>query len=157
MKPVLRGVLLIGCLLAAPLTAQPVVLADLMDCDWRARAEAIPEPWDDFSTTFASGEVRIALLDLIEPAAGSVYLMILSPPYSELGDRQCRLIGYKGQGFSGADFGTLEASYDPSDGLTFKMEVGVPNQDFTEYFEAELRFGIDQRLGPYDPKIEVAQ
>jgi len=137
--------------------AQDDIFADMYECDWRARAEAIPEPWSEYSKTFANGDVRIAYLDLIEPAAKSIYIMVLSPPYSELGDRTCRLIGYDGDGFSNGEFSTLSADYNASEGLKFKLQVSVPTGGTPEFQDAILVFGLDQRLGAYDPMLEVIE
>ena len=40
----------------------------------------------------ANGDIRIALIDVGEPAAGGFHLLVLSPPFGELGDRQCRIV-----------------------------------------------------------------
>ncbi|MDG4951587.1 hypothetical protein NLM59_11715, partial [Weeksellaceae bacterium KMM 9724] len=73
-----------------------------------ASAGNIVEPWEDNTRTFSNGKTRLALLDTIEPAAGSFHVLVLSLPLNELGDRQCRTIGMGGGiGFSGADFSTL--------------------------------------------------
>ena len=91
-------------------------------CDWQASAQAIVEPWSEHTRTFANGDVRLALLDTIEPAAGAFHILVLSPPYDELGSRQCRTIGMSsGMGFGGVDFATLDADYDPSVGLIFGL------------------------------------
>ena len=153
----LSGLVVAALMLPTFAYAQDDIFADMYECDWRARAEAIPEPWSEYSKTFANGEVRISYLDLIEPAAKSIYIMVLSPPYSELGDRTCRLIGYSGDGFSLGDFSSLTATYDASEGLKFRVKVGVPNRDATETRDAVLGFGLDQRLGAYDPMLEVIE
>ncbi|QGX99402.1 hypothetical protein EI983_14475 [Roseovarius faecimaris] len=106
--------------------AAPVAAQEVRPCDWIARADAIVEPWEAHSRTFANGAVRLALLDVIEPAAGAFHLLILSPPYDEVGGRQCRTLGLgQGMGFAQADFTSLTAGYDPAVGLIFGMEVGV--------------------------------
>jgi len=116
---------LVGCLAAlAAVFAGAVDAQQVVDCDWQARADALAEPWEENTRTFSNGNVRLALLDTIEPAAGAFHILIISPPYGELGDRQCKTLGMsEGVGFSGADFSSLDASYDPSVGLIFTMHA----------------------------------
>ena len=57
-------VLLLVLASAAHASAQSVE-----DCDWRASAQALIEPWEDNTRTFANGDVRLAVTDTIEPAA----------------------------------------------------------------------------------------
>lgn len=99
--------------------------AEVVLCEgFRASAENIPEPWEANSRSFANGAVRLALIDTVEPAAGAFHLMILSPPYDELGGRQCRLVGAgAGMGFAGLSFEGLSAAYDPARGLTWTLPV----------------------------------
>jgi len=102
-------------------------------CDWRAAPDAIVEPWEENSRTFANGAVRLALLDTVEPAAGAFHLLILSPPYGEMGERQCLVISRGGgMGWAGISFGQMEADYDPARGLVF----GIPAQ----FYDPELSF-----------------
>ncbi len=111
------ALLLLGVFAAMPARAQEV-----SECDWRASARALAEPWEANTRTFSNGKTRIALIDTVEPAAGSFYLLILSPPYDVLGDRQCRLVGAaEGIGFRELDFSRLQAQYDPSIGLVFAI------------------------------------
>jgi hypothetical protein len=120
--------LMILAFLAAPAAAQTA-----FPCDWQARADAIVEPWDDNTATFANGAVRVALLDVIEPAAGAFYLLILHPPYDELGSRVCTVVGLnESLGYANIDFNGLEARYDPARGLTFEVPVTIylPEQSF---------------------------
>lgn len=115
--------------LATPITAQEV-----LPCDWQARADAIVEPWEDHTRTFANGDVRVAVLDVIEPALGSYYLLILSPPYDEVGGRQCRVIGFhSGMGFTALDIGSMIAEYVPGRGLEMQLlgRIADPEYDFT--------------------------
>lgn len=114
--------------LALAVPAIQAAAQDVFDCDWQASARNIPEPWEAHSRSFSNGQTRLALLDTIEPAAGAFWLLVLSPPYSELGDRQCRVVGHAGMGFSGLDFARLKAGYDPARGLTFTL----PGQIFED-------------------------
>lgn len=131
----------LGLFLATPLAAQQV-----QDCDWIARADAIVEPWEDHTTTFANGNVRLALMDVTEPAAGSYHILILSPPYDEIGNRQCKTLGASENiGFSGVDWSSLDAGYDPAVGLTFGVDVRI--FDGSDFVPGWLRFTLNQATG----------
>mgnify|MGYP000713528392 CR=1 FL=1 len=138
-------------LLATPATAQEVV-----ECDWRATAAALAEPWEDNSATFANGAVRIALLDTIDPAAGALHLLVLSPPFNELGDRQCRVVSHgQGVGFAGLYFSELEAGYDPAKGLTFSVPVQIylPEESFSN--GGQLHIALNQSTGAIAVDLEL--
>ncbi len=104
-----------------------------LPCDWQASAAAIVEPWEENTRVFSNGNVRVALLDSIEPAVASFYLLVLHPPFNEVGGRSCTVIGLdSGLGYSGIFFQDLEASYDPARGLTltFPAIIYLPEQSF---------------------------
>lgn len=114
----------------AALTPSAVLAQSANPCDWQASAQAIVEPWEDNTRVFANGKVRIASIDTIEPAVGAAYLLVLSPPYGETGERQCRVVGSSDQiGFAGLDFDKLQAGYDPAVGLVFAMPVSTVSGD----------------------------
>uniref|UniRef100_UPI003B5245F3 hypothetical protein n=1 Tax=Roseovarius indicus TaxID=540747 RepID=UPI003B5245F3 len=136
----------LGLLAGAPALAQEAV-----PCEWAARADNIAEPWEANTRTFSEGKVRLALLDTTEPAAAAFHILILSPPYDELGLRQCRTLGLNGMGFAGADFGSLDASYDPAVGLIFIMNVQV--YDGMDYTPRTLRFTLNQATGVIGAKL----
>ncbi|MBV7394399.1 hypothetical protein [Mameliella sediminis] len=125
----------------------------VLDCDWQASAAAIVEPWEENSRTFSNGKTRLALLDTVEPAAAWAWMLVLSPPYSELGDRQCKVIGVDGSGFSGMDFAALTASYDPATGLTFTVPVRAYNSEIADFDPFTLRFTLNQATGAIDGQI----
>ena len=126
--------------------ALPAVAQQVADCDWQASAQAIVEPCAQNTRTFANGDVRLALLDTIEPAAGAFHILVLSPPYDELGSRHCATIGMSnGIGLGGADLSTLEADYDPSVELIFTMQVRV--FDGVDFRPGKLRFTLNQATG----------
>ncbi len=105
--------------LAGPAAAQNVV-----PCDWQASAQALAEPWEENSKTFANGKVRVAFLDTFEPAIGFAWFLVLSPPFEDTGDRQCRVVGASEDiGFAGLFFDTLTSSYHPLTGLTLQVDV----------------------------------
>ena len=94
--------------------------------DWLASAQAIAEPWEDYTRTFANGNVRLAVIDAIEPGAAAFHLLVLTPPYDELGARVCAVVSYDaGFGFYAMHFENLAASYDPARGLTFAIPVEI--------------------------------
>ncbi|MFY0594832.1 MAG: hypothetical protein JXQ85_00240 [Cognatishimia sp.] len=137
------------------LVASPAVSQEVVDCDWHARADAIYEPWEEFSRTYASGDVRLALLDTIEPAAGSFHLLVLSPPYDELGGRQCKTIGLSnGIGFSGIGFEEIQAEYDPAFGLMFGVQVQYFDGEFADYLSGDLLFSLNQATGRIEAFLE---
>ena len=117
-------------------------------CNWIANGANIIEPWEQNTHTFANGDVRITALDTIEPAAAAFHFLILSPPYDEVGSRQCKIVSMSsGIGFSGVDFQTLDASYDPAIGLTFTTDVQVLSSDSTSFNNQRLQFTLNQATG----------
>jgi len=141
MKTLIATLLATGlCSGASALTVSP--------CDWVASAQALVEPWEEYSRTYSNGKTRIALLDTVEPAAGAFHILVLSPPYNELGDRQCRVISVsEGQGFMGIDFGALSARYDPSIGLMFRVPVQFYDEATGFGRPARLDFTLNQATG----------
>ncbi|WP_424944439.1 hypothetical protein [Aliiroseovarius crassostreae] len=130
------------------LAAQPSYAQSVSDCDWRAASINLVEPWDETSRTFANGDVRIALLDTVEPAAAAYHLLILSPPYDEVGGRQCRVISAEDTlGFMGVTFDQIEAEYDPEHGLVFRLPVARYNADTSEGDWLDLLFVVNQASG----------
>ncbi len=129
-------------------TAAATSAQQAFECDWQARADTIVEPWEDNSRTFANGDVRLAVLDTIEPAAGAFHILVLSPPYDELGGRQCRTLSMDdGIGFSGVDFSSLQAGYDPAVGLVFEVNVRRFLPDSDSFGDALLTFTLNQATG----------
>ncbi|THD85287.1 hypothetical protein E7811_06175 [Aliigemmobacter aestuarii] len=138
----LRGAAL-ALFLAAPVSAQVVG-----DCDWRAGLQALPEPWEQATRTFANGAVRLAVSDVIEPAAGAFYLVILSPPFDELGGRQCKVIGATPDvGFGGLTLDGMDATYNPAAGLVFRVPVSVYDPASARFHEAVLAVTLNQATG----------
>ena len=126
----------------------PVAAQEIMPCEWQASAQSIVEPWSENSRTFANGDVRVTNLDTIEPAVGFAYLMVLSPPYDELGGRQCALVGAgRGVGFAGLDFDSLVSGYDPSVGLIFEVVVRVYDPDTATAPRRFLTVTLNQSTG----------
>ncbi|WP_137702494.1 hypothetical protein [Marimonas lutisalis] len=118
----------------ALLLGLPAQAQEVSQCDHRAHADGIPEPWEANTRSFANGEVRVALIDRIEPAAGAFYLLILHPPRGVLGERRCSLVGFgSGMGYAALDFAALTAGYDPARGLTLSLpgRLYLPEEGFT--------------------------
>ena len=133
---------------ALSLLAAPAVAQEVSDCDWRARLDAIPEPWEAHTRTFANGNVRLTVTDTIEPAAGAFHLVLVSPPWDELGGRQCKVISLGGGvGFSGVFFGALSAGYDPAIGLMWDLPVQVYDGATGGFGNAMLSFTLNQSTG----------
>ena len=121
---------------------------EVHDCDWRANSWNISEPWLENTRTFANGNVRLARLDTVEPAVGGFHLLILSPPYDELGNRQCKVISLAGTlGFANMWFDQLTASYDPATGLLFGLPVEIHDQAVGTPLPAYLGVQLNQATG----------
>lgn len=142
---------------ALALFAGPAVAQEAIDCGWESSAWNIAEPWEENTQTFANGDVRISKLDVGEPAFGGFYLLVLSPPYGELGERQCRVLTFpETSGFGGIDFDQLEAAYDPSVGLMFTVPVQVfVGPDAVGPQPALLRFSLNQATGDIAPRLQL--
>lgn len=145
----------LACLLAltcaAPLQAQVVALCN----DGRSGAHALVEPWEANTRLFANGAVRLAITDITEPAAGSFFLMILSPPLDELGLRQCRLVGADdGVGFAGLTLEDVTADYDPATGLRFVLAATRYVPDTGGFTDATLTVALNQSTGAIVAKLD---
>ncbi|GAA4220292.1 hypothetical protein GGQ68_000569 [Sagittula marina] len=138
------------CCLPLVAQAQPITVSD---CDWQSNAQNIPEPWEAHSRTFANGNVRLTMLDTIEPALGWAWLMVQSPPEQDWGGRQCKLLGLDGAGFAGMKFDTLNADYDPSVGLMFSLLVDVFNPATGDSDTLPLWLTLNQSTGAIDAKL----
>lgn len=137
-------------LTAATLVAftAPASAETVEDCDWRASTHSMAEPWEDNTRTFANGNVRLAVTDTIEPAAGAFHLVILSPPYDELGGRQCAVVSANGSiGFSGLTLDGMTSDYDPAIGLTFMIEAGAYDPETGGTIPQTLTVTLNQATG----------
>lgn len=143
----------LGIAAAAPVAAQSVIGCD----SWQASARNIPEPWQDSTRVFANGEVRVTLLDTVEPAAAAFYLMVIAPPYDELGGRNCVIIadGDGGAGFSGMFFARMRARYDPATGLTLWVPVNLFAPETGGFDEALLGVTVNRATGTITPFLEL--
>ena len=92
--------------------------------------------------------MRLAILDTIEPAVAAYHVLVLSPPYGPVGDRQCRVISLdQGTGFANIDWTTLDASYDPAIGLTFHLQVQGRDPATAGFVTQWLTFTVNQASG----------
>ncbi|MEM6711757.1 MAG: hypothetical protein AAF590_05685 [Pseudomonadota bacterium] len=144
----LAGFLLAG--LSSQANAQTVE-----ECDWRTFAAALAEPWEEKTRTFANGEVRLAVTDTVEPAAGAFHLMILSPPFDELGTRQCRVVSADGSiGFAGLTLSGMTSAYDPTVGLTFTFEAGAYDPETGGTLPRALTVTLNQATGDIRARLQ---
>jgi hypothetical protein len=130
-------------LIAIPAAAQEVRL-----CDELARVDAIGEPWASHTQTFAGNRVRLVVIDTLEPAAAAFQLVVLSPPFDEVGGRQCMMVGSSGTlGFGGMTLDGLDSNYDPAKGLTWGVKVTTYNADSGGLDDKVLRVTLNQSTG----------
>lgn len=141
---------LMATALAALAFASPALAQSVEECDWRASAQALVEPWDapQNTRTFANGNVRLAITDVIEPAAGAFHLIILSPPFDELGGRQCQIVSANGSiGFAGLTLDGMTSAYDPATGLTFTIDAGAYDPNTGGTLPRSLTVTLNQATG----------
>ncbi len=149
---ILRWTILAMAMLAT-LPAQAQVVGDCTD--GRSGAQAVAEPWEENTRLFANGAVRLAITDITEPAAGSFFLMILSPPHDELGLRQCALIGAQdGLGFAGLTLDGITADYDPALGLRFGIAARHYLPDTGDFGDATLTVTLNQSTGDVAARLD---
>ncbi|MBD3802109.1 MAG: hypothetical protein IE919_02595 [Thioclava sp.] len=149
----MRGLLTFA--ICTGLASGPVASAaqEVTPCDFRASAENIVEPWEENSRTFANGAVRVALLDTIEPGAAAFHILLLSPPFDDVGGRQCRMISpARGFGFYSVDFQALEAAYDPATGLSFALPVQAVDETGNPK-PHRLHFTLNQASGAISAEL----
>lgn len=139
---------LAALIIAAPV---PVALADgrLVECNARASAGNLVEPWSENSRSYAEGAVRVAKLrDDDAPECCRRYLLVLAPSGAQAPEsaRQCLVVG----GFQYLDIGGILASYSPHIGLTLSVPVwrsmdrGAPD---AEPFPDRIKLLINQETG----------
>lgn len=136
------------------LMASPAAAQTSFPCDWEAHVDNIAEPWEDNIATFSNGAIRVALLDTIEPASASAYLLILHPPTNEMGVRVCTSVGLDdGLGYAAMFFEDLTSSYSPETGLvlTIPAIIFLPEQSFQN--SALVKITINQASG----EVSVSQ
>jgi hypothetical protein len=123
--------------------------------DYRTSAAALVEPWELNTRLFANGAVRLAVMDTVEPAAGAFHLMILSPPYDELGSRSCTVVsGGDGVGFAGLTLNGMAADYDPAVGLIFRLPARRYVPETGGFADAMLRVTLNQATGLVTARLD---
>lgn len=148
---------LMATVLAALAFASPSLAQSVGDCDWRASVQSLVEPWDapQNTRTFANGDVRLAVTDVIEPAAGAFHLVILSPPFDELGGRQCQIVSANNTiGFTGLTLDGMTSAYDPAIGLTFTIEAGAYDPKTGGTLPMVLFVTLNQATGAITAELE---
>ncbi|WP_426372614.1 hypothetical protein [Aliiroseovarius sp. PTFE2010] len=142
-----------AAVLAALVGASPAVAQQVSDCDWRARADNIMEPWEENTRTFGGGRTRITALDTIEPAVGAFHLMIVSPPFDEVGARQCKIVSLDGSaGFAGMHIDRMIAGYHPSTGLALQVPVRILGETGAPQ-DAVLNVAVNQGTGAISAQV----
>ncbi|MDG1739421.1 MAG: hypothetical protein P8L68_09235 [Paracoccaceae bacterium] len=130
---------LIAASWATPILASPT----LSECGWQASAQYLVEPWSENTATFSNGATRIAMIETVEPAAGSYGLLILSPPLNDFGERQCRVI----HGFANLSLEGMTSAYDPAIGLQISVTAQVFLESEGEFASAKVDIVINQSSG----------
>ena len=138
-----------GPALALLLGAGQAGAVTVSDCtDYRSSVHALAEPWEANTRTFAKGDIRLAVADTIEPAAGAFHLIVLHPPFDELGGPQCHVISANESfGFAGMNIAPAEAVYDPATGLTVYIPVSVYVDSTGGFADGDLSVTINQATG----------
>lgn len=143
---------LIGALALMPLPAAAVTVTACTDL---ANVWAVAEPWEANTKLFANGEIRLVVLDTVEPAAAAFHLVILHPPRDELGLPVCSMVSAaEGYGFGGMDLGPAEAGYDPARGLTVTLPIRAYDPDSADFLDRTLSVTINQASGQVEAVTE---
>lgn len=135
-----KGSVFAACLCAA----YQVHAADaqvVMTCDQHTQLALVSEPKALNMRHYANGNVIVAVVDDgRDDVAAALSLVVISPPLSSAGQRQCRRVSLtEANGYAALVLDQAQASYDPASGLT----VVVP----------ALAFGSPDALGD---KIDLA-
>ena len=111
---------------------------------YRSSAEAIAEPWEANTRSFADGQVRIAVMDTGEPAYGAYYLMVMYWAGGEGDLRTCELVSQGELGFVGMALNGMEASYKAGLGLVLKVPTTFYNPVQDEFEEGFVEVIVDR-------------
>lgn len=135
---------LAAALFTAPAWAMdPTASAPAIECPANFGYLTIAEPWEENTATYANGDVRIALVFLVDHH--QYMLAVLHPPLNEIGWRQCSLIAADPDtGFTKLLFDEHEASYDPEKGLSIRMPAQL---DEDEESWVDMYININQQTG----------
>ena len=137
--------LLLGGFATDSAAAQPKQPGVILSCDKIQSIRYVAEPWEKNSRYYPDSDVRLAILDRLEPAAGAIYLAVLGPPFGHFGMPSCYLLSYdKRHGF--ADMQLAESVAAPVDDLlTFQVTAGYydPSAERSKRWERlELRIDL---------------
>ena len=123
---------------------------ELRQCGVESNLANIWEPWEDYTRTFANGNIRIAAVDTGgEPTCCAEHLVILSP-HPEW-NRSCTVLSSNGSlGFNYMYFDEITTSYDPAKGLLLAVPVSYYDYEASgaDRFEPEtFHIRINQTTG----------
>lgn len=145
---------LVSTALAAALaTAAPAAWAQvILDCDARASAANLVEPWPENTRSYAEGAIRLALLeDATAPACCRRRLLVLAPAGNGTTGRQCLVVAPdEERGFRDIDIGGVAASYSPQLGLELSVPVWLHREGTSAdapAFADRMLLLIDQARG----------
>lgn len=86
----------------------------------------LAEPWEEHTRRFADGDVRLAVLDLVEPAVGAFHLLVLSPPFDIFDQATCQVVSFaNGLGYREMSLVGMQAEYGPTQGLILEIPVST--------------------------------
>lgn len=136
---------------SAPAAAQAISACD----DWRSSVLGIAEPWEANTKTYADGTVRMVIMDVGEPVAGSYRLLILTPPTDENPDgRQCQVLSFDADlGFAGLSFDGVTDITDPT-GLTVIIPAKRWIAETDTYADAKLSVTVNSTDGAIAASLE---
>jgi hypothetical protein len=141
---------LAACLTPSLALAEGLAPQAQLPCDdWRSTAQVIAEPWEVNTRAFANGEVRLAVTGTGEPAAGSYYLLIMSPPYGQEGEgRQCLVLSLDGSlGFAELTLAKAKAKTETATNLDLTIPAQRWLADTDTYTDAVLSLSLDLGTG----------
>ena len=95
----------------------------LMPCEPLDSVIYLAEPWESHTRLYEQDEVRLAIIDRLEPAASAVHLLVLTHPFDHAGIPACyRISRDKRYGFAEMDLpDTVELTQKQS--LSFDLPV----------------------------------
>lgn len=147
----------VGMVLAvAGFLSNPAAAQNLSDCDdWRSNAFSIAEPWAANTKLYAEDSVRLAVMDVGEPVAGSYRLLILTTTVEEPIERLCTVMSFDDElGFAGLSFDGATESTDPATGLAIKIPTKRWLAATDTYADAVLTVTTDAATGAVLGKLD---
>ena len=101
--------------------------AEVLACDQTETSAAfLAEPWEANTRSFANGDVRLAVLDFVEPAVSAFHLLVLSPPFDDFGHATCQVVSFANEiGYREMLLEGIRVDYDPTQGLIFEIAVST--------------------------------